>query len=60
MILFDACEVFLALCMDTSLEVLLDPVVANDCVRAQIVLRHDVDAVLAVLTNLVHHDLGIG
>ena len=60
MVLFDAREVLFALGVNTGFEVFLDPIVANDGVGAQVVLRHNVDAVLAVLSDLVHHDLGVG
>ena len=58
-VLFDSREVLLTFRMNTSLKIFLDPIVADNCIRSQIVLRHDVNAILAVLSNLVHHDLGV-
>lgn len=58
-ILLDAGVVFLALDVDAGLEVLLNPVVADYCIRPQVILGRDVDTVLVILPDLVHHDVWV-
>jgi len=58
-IFLDTSEVLFTLNRNTFFEVLFDPIISNDCIGPKIILRYDLDTILFVFSDFVHHDVGV-
>lgn len=59
-VLLNSAEVLFSLDSDSILEVLFNPVVPNDCIRAQAILCKDMDSIFLILLDFVHENVRIG
>lgn len=58
-ILLNASKVFFALDGNTFFKVLFDPIVSNDSIGSKIILGYDLNTVLFVFPDFVHHDVRV-
>jgi hypothetical protein len=59
MVLLNPGIVLFALNRDTVLQVLFNPIVSDDGVRSEVVLRKNLDSNVFILANLIHHDVWV-
>lgn len=58
-IFLDTSEVLFTLNRNAFFKVLFDPIISNDCIGPKIILCYDLDTVLFVFSDFVHHNVGV-